>query len=167
MPYSRCTICGGFEHLNVSLPVEGWYRGMHPDVPVGELVPGICFFCWVEIREGERIKVRDLIGKNAWIGNKEIRRGMSGVVEKAYRGREGGMLYRVKLDNEQVVHLIRGEIEKYRPEKVRPKPSEKETAPCPHCDKPLKTSKARQCFGCGMDWHDPENVRKQGEETEK
>ena len=25
--------------------------------------------------------------------------------------------------------------------------------PCPHCGEPLRTSKARQCFSCGADWH--------------
>jgi hypothetical protein len=28
-----------------------------------------------------------------------------------------------------------------------------EFTPCPHCGKPLRTSKARQCFECGADWH--------------
>jgi hypothetical protein len=27
--------------------------------------------------------------------------------------------------------------------------------PCPYCGQPLRTAQARQCFGCGMDWHDP------------
>lgn len=25
--------------------------------------------------------------------------------------------------------------------------------PCPECGEPLRTSKARQCFNCGADWH--------------
>jgi hypothetical protein len=29
---------------------------------------------------------------------------------------------------------------------------------CPHCGEPLRTEQAKQCFQCGMDWHDPENV---------
>lgn len=27
--------------------------------------------------------------------------------------------------------------------------------PCPSCGVPLKTDKARQCFHCGANWHDP------------
>jgi hypothetical protein len=27
--------------------------------------------------------------------------------------------------------------------------------PCPYCGMPLRTDQARQCFECGMDWHDP------------
>lgn len=30
--------------------------------------------------------------------------------------------------------------------------------PCPYCGMPLATDKARQCFACGTDWHDPQNV---------
>jgi hypothetical protein len=31
-------------------------------------------------------------------------------------------------------------------------------AACAYCGQPLRTEQARQCFACGMDWHDPENV---------
>src|SRR4051794_32000310 len=30
--------------------------------------------------------------------------------------------------------------------------------PCPHCGRLLRNPKARQCFECGTDWHDPEKV---------
>ena len=29
--------------------------------------------------------------------------------------------------------------------------------PCPYCGKPLKTSLAKMCFHCKMDWHDTDN----------
>ncbi|WP_375769027.1 hypothetical protein NR798_46405 [Archangium gephyra] len=29
---------------------------------------------------------------------------------------------------------------------------------CRYCGGPLRTARAAQCFGCGMDWHDPNNV---------
>jgi hypothetical protein len=35
---------------------------------------------------------------------------------------------------------------------------EEGTAPCPHCGAPLATNRAKQCFVCGTDWHDPNNV---------
>ncbi len=31
--------------------------------------------------------------------------------------------------------------------------------PCPYRGKPLRTDRARQCFECGADWHDPPTVR--------
>jgi CheY-like chemotaxis protein len=33
-----------------------------------------------------------------------------------------------------------------------------EQVPCPYCKALLRTARARQCFECGMDWHDPDNV---------
>ena len=30
--------------------------------------------------------------------------------------------------------------------------------PCPHCGRLLRNPRARQCFECGTDWHDPHNV---------
>jgi hypothetical protein len=38
-----------------------------------------------------------------------------------------------------------------------PRPSEEDTAPCPYCGKPLRTSMARQCRFRRRDWHDPNN----------
>ncbi len=39
------------------------------------------------------------------------------------------------------------------PDGPQPKRTESET-PCPYCGKCLRTDKAKQCFHCGMDWHD-------------
>jgi len=35
--------------------------------------------------------------------------------------------------------------------------------PCPYCGEPLRTSIARQCRFCKMDWHDPQAVYRRGE----
>ena len=40
----------------------------------------------------------------------------------------------------------------------RPKALEDETAPCPYCRMPLRTSLAKQCRHCLRDWHDANNV---------
>ena len=42
---------------------------------------------------------------------------------------------------------------------VTPSPEPQvERAQRPYCSASLPTPRARQCFQCGMDWHDPENV---------
>jgi hypothetical protein len=41
--------------------------------------------------------------------------------------------------------------------------NERTGTPCPHCGKPLASDKAKQCFSCGMDWHDPERVVRRGD----
>ena len=30
--------------------------------------------------------------------------------------------------------------------------------PCPYCGKPLRAKSAKQCFECGMDWHDATHI---------
>jgi hypothetical protein len=38
------------------------------------------------------------------------------------------------------------------------KRSRYKSVPCPYCGKRLLSAVAKQCFECGMDWHDPSNV---------
>jgi hypothetical protein len=46
------------------------------------------------------------------------------------------------------------------PADTPPLPSEPQRLPrpCLYCGAPLRTRKAKQCFECGMDWHDSANV---------
>lgn len=41
-------------------------------------------------------------------------------------------------------------------------PRKQPALPCPYCGKPLLSHQAKQCFQCGTDWHDPNNVVKRG-----
>ena len=34
--------------------------------------------------------------------------------------------------------------------------------PCPHCGQALRSPKAKQCFDCGMDWHDSSQIVRRG-----
>lgn len=38
------------------------------------------------------------------------------------------------------------------------RPSAANSLPCPYCGAPLGTAKARQCFVCGTDWHEPQKT---------
>jgi hypothetical protein len=35
--------------------------------------------------------------------------------------------------------------------------------PCPYCGAALRTPRSKQCFICGTDWRDPENVIRRGQ----
>jgi hypothetical protein len=80
-------------HLNVSQPLEDWYRRHWPEVRVGDEVPGLCFGCWVELRVGHRVIVRavpsELAGQLA-VGT----RGVVSAVES-----EGEPVYVVELED--------------------------------------------------------------------
>jgi formylglycine-generating enzyme required for sulfatase activity len=63
-----------------------------------------------------------------------------------------------------IVAVVRGMFQ--RPKK-EPEPRTMEApAPtgslCPYCAKLLPTDEAKQCFSCGMDWHDPDHVVRRG-----
>jgi hypothetical protein len=40
--------------------------------------------------------------------------------------------------------------------------AQKERQPCPYCGKLLRSMIAKRCLECGLDWHDPNNVVRQG-----
>jgi hypothetical protein len=107
MPYSMCTLCGGISHLNVG-DVSRWYEEFHPNVPLGELVPGKCFFCWQELREGDEVIIRRPISENA-----KGKEGFRGRITEIYVDEaESGSIYLVKLEAGQELYFIRGELKK-------------------------------------------------------
>jgi hypothetical protein len=46
----------------------------------------------------------------------------------------------------------------------RPQPEGEQTAPCPYCGMPLRSSLAKQCRHCRRDWHDLQRLRRLGED---
>lgn len=64
------------------------------------------------------------------------------------------------LDQMKMRHLVDGqEVTLYNLVTVK-RPSQPTTdgPPCPYCGESLRTTFAKQCRHCGMDWHDPTNV---------
>src|SRR5579859_4258453 len=107
MPYGKCPLCGCTYHLQVT-DVAAWYRDWHPAVPFGSIVPGKCYFCWQEIKEGDRVVVRKIIGDEPLAKPDEI-----GTV-KTILGSEDGSVFLVKLDSGKEAYLVRAEFRKQR-----------------------------------------------------
>jgi len=107
MPYGKCTLCGCIYHFQVT-DVAGWYRDRHPSLPMGSIVPGKCFYCWQEIKEGDRVVVRKIIGDEQLANPNE-----TGTV-KEILGSEDGSVFLVIMDSGKETYLVRAEFRKQR-----------------------------------------------------
>ena len=79
MPFARCPTCGSSFHLLVRTPIDEWMeehvKERAPDgTPLLE-----CLSCWVELRPGHIVKVREVPAPHALA----LQVGQSGVVEAA------------------------------------------------------------------------------------
>jgi hypothetical protein len=108
MPYSKCPTCGAISHLSVG-DVRQWYAEYYPDVPVGELVPGKCFFCWPELEAGTRVVVRVAVA-----GEAQAPTGARGVIQRVLSAPEHGKIYLVNLESGEERYFIRAELRKAR-----------------------------------------------------
>jgi hypothetical protein len=88
--------------------VAAWHRDRHPSVPSGSIVAGKCYFCWQEIKEGDRVVVRKIIGDEQLAQPNE-----RGTV-KTILGSEDGSIFIVKMDSGKEARLIRAEFRKQR-----------------------------------------------------
>ena len=108
MPYSKCPVCGAIAHLSVS-DVQQWYAECYPDVPVGELVPGKCFYCWQELQAEMRVVIRNALG-----GDAQAPAGTHGVVQRIVSSPEHGSIYLVRLSSGKERYFVRAELRKAR-----------------------------------------------------
>jgi hypothetical protein len=108
MPYSKCPICGGISHLNVS-DIEQWYRENYSEIEVGSLVPGKCFFCWQELNLGDLVSIRDRIGPET-----RTPIGTAGRLVEVLSAPEHGAIYLVRLESGEEKFFVRGELQKVR-----------------------------------------------------
>src|SRR5262245_65727665 len=106
MPYSKCPICGAIAHLSVG-DVREWYAEYYPGVPVGELVPGKCFYCWPELQPEMRVVIRHAVG-----GQIQAPAGSPGVVQQVLPSTEHGNIYLVRLGSGEERYFIRAELRK-------------------------------------------------------
>jgi hypothetical protein len=107
MPYAKCPVCGSTFHLQVT-DIGEWYRNRYPSLPFGSIVPATCFFCWPEIKEGDRVVVRKII-----CDDQIARLGEKGTV-KSILGSDDGSIFIVVLDSQKEASLIRAEFRKLR-----------------------------------------------------
>jgi hypothetical protein len=88
--------------------VAAWYRDRYPSLPSGSIVPDKCFFCWQEVKEGDRIVVRKIIGDGHGAQPNE------NDTVKTILSSEDGSLFVVKMDSGKEAYLIRAEFRKQR-----------------------------------------------------
>ena len=113
MPYSKCTRCGSIMHLNVS-DVESWYKERYPELAIGDPVPGYCFDCFPEIKEGMRVELRLKLGQS------QVDRLDVGTVKRVYKS-DAGELYDVRFtkDGKELSEIFcRSEIRKAKEQSV-------------------------------------------------
>ena len=108
MPYSKCPICGIISHLNVG-DVGDWYREYYPELEVGSLVPGRCYYCWQEVSEGDDVVVRNRIGDE-----QDVEPGAHGRLIAVLSSPEHGAIYHVQLADGNDRYFVRGELRKHQ-----------------------------------------------------
>src|SRR5262245_29468327 len=105
MPYGKCPLCGCIYHMQVT-DVAAWYRDLHPSLVFGSIVPGKCYFCWQEIKPGDRVIVRKIIGDEQLAKSND-----RGIVQTILDSADGS-IFAVKLDSGKEAYLVRAELRK-------------------------------------------------------
>lgn len=97
-------------HLNVGDYVS-WYRNKYPGFKVGTIVPGLCFTCWVDLKQGDEVEISDW---NPHTRPKE--RGKRGILKEILDAPEHGKLYLVEVEGVEN-YFIRPELKKIENQK--------------------------------------------------
>ncbi len=71
-------------------------------------MPGKCYFCWQEIKEGDRVVVRKIIG------DEQLAKANEKGTVKTILESEDGSVFVVKLDSGKEAYLVRAEFRKQR-----------------------------------------------------
>jgi hypothetical protein len=86
--------------------ITAWYRDRYPQLPAGSIGPGKCFYCWQEIKAGDRVVVRKLIGDERLAKPND-----KGTVQSILTS-DDGSVFVIKLDSGKEAYLVRAEIRK-------------------------------------------------------
>lgn len=105
MPYGKCPLCGCIYHMQVT-DVAAWYRDRHPTIPPGSIVPVRCYFCWQDIKTGDRVVVRRIISDEQLAKPND-----KGTVLSILDSGDGSVNV-VKLDSGKEGYLVRAEFRK-------------------------------------------------------
>lgn len=76
---------------------------------VGSLVPGKCFYCWPELRDGDGVVIRERIGDSS-----QTPVGTRGHLVEVLSSAEHGAIYHVRLESGEERFFVRGELRKLR-----------------------------------------------------
>lgn len=114
MPYGICPVCGTPYHVSVGDVGQG-YKDCHPDVPVGEPMPGRCYYCWQELTTGDPVVVRRQLTERA-----DVKAGDRGRIRAVFPSTEGNV-YSVELASGRQVYFVRAELRKARDNEQQPR----------------------------------------------
>lgn len=113
MPYSMCSMCGQISHISVG-DVKEWYEKYYPEIPLGTMVPGQCFYCWPELKLGDSVVIRQVATEV-----QDVHKGEIGVITDILTSKDGSV-FAVRTEAGKELYFIRAQLRKIRESEVSP-----------------------------------------------
>jgi len=174
MAHAKCPQCKQVAHFQTSLDEEVRRRDRYEQDEDGYLRLDLCLICgWGGIERSKDVGGyfnRELIGiTEEWprMGrlcphcNLRIPKFLDLPSEVASKALASSKVSAIKIIAETTgCPLYWAQLWVEHPEGPIHPPFKWPGPPCANCGKPLRSALARQCFECGMDWHDPDDIRR-------